>query len=128
MHVQWEINFNKHNEYNEQCVTWQIQDQSWYFLPQMLLNGCVKEYMTNNTHQTCKRTYPLFNKHNLLWDFAKVFDLFVPNSCVYCNFHIHIEIKFKTFEVEYTYDVFLARYVLIQFLFIDSKLTFCDTF
>lgn len=94
----------------------------------MLLNGYVKEYMTNNTHQTCKRTYPLFNKHNILWDFAKVFDLFVPNSCVYCNFHIHIEIKFKTFEVEYTYDVFLARYVLIQFLFIDSKLTFCDTF
>lgn len=60
IHVQWEINFNKHNEYNEQCVTWQIQDQSWYFLPQMLLNGYVKEYMTNNTHQTCKRTYPLF--------------------------------------------------------------------
>lgn len=64
-------------------------------------------YTTSVAQRVCRRikdeqyssdlqkTYPFFNKHDLLWDFAKLFYLFFPNSCVHCNIQIPIKIRFK---------------------------------
>lgn len=109
--VQWKINFNKHNEYDEQCVTWHIQVQLWN-----LFKGCDQKYMTNKTHQAYKRTYPWFYKNNFWGDFVKLLKMLFLSYWVHCNWIEYLLLlDLKPCEVVHDHIVFFITYVLSQY-------------